>query len=461
MVEQFSTVLKNLITTYPNKGYDKILNYNINEYLKKAKLESSATEKSNTISFSTRVKVWLRDTIYSFQSHSAVKKLGLKNAVILFLGNTIDTREMVPLYKALVNNKVDCFLFSNKHHIYSQLKQQYNILYVPTKVATKGSLKLNSDKVNSIAKQIIANNYTKNIDWLNKVNKVIKEFSPKAIVSTNDLLPEQRIFNEAANSKNITTVCQQHGTINKGSAYAYSNSKYWFVYGQHTKDILSELGINQDNIFITGTSYLEKYVSNNTSANNTSIKEQQLVKNGNKPFLILFSGKGHSTTQENYNLQLEAVEMLIEKNSSNEFIIKLHPKEEVAAYKNFTMPNCKVLTHQEFTKHGYDLITLISVSQGVVTGMSASIFEAITMGKIVFTLDCLQEYQSYEITQNNISIHSTSNGQLADNFDKFITAPSHFDGLKKRATEFAQKYFHVNDVSSASRKVEVIKQLMF
>jgi hypothetical protein len=458
--EQFNIVLEKLAKEYPEKGYDKVLNYNINEYLKKAKLDNPVAEKNNTISFTTRVKVWVRDTIYSRQSYSAVKKQGLKNAVVLFLGNTIDTRELVPLYEELLNNKIDCFLFSNKHHIYTQLKQKFNILYVPTTVQKK-TLKLDSNKIGALAESIIANNYTKNIDWLKKANAVIKEFSPKAIVSTNDLLPEQRILNEAANKKSITTVCQQHGTINKGSAYAYSNSKYWFVYGQHTKDILEELGINKDRVFITGTSYLEKYVSNDTSADKVQIKELQLVKNGNKPFLILFSGKGHSTTKENYELQLEAAEELAKNNSNNEFLVKLHPKEEAIAYKNFTMPNCRVLTHQEFTNAGYDLISLIGISQGIITGMSASIFEAITMGKIVFTLDCLQEYESYEIIQNNISVHSTSKSQLADNFDKFISTPTHFDELKKNATAFAQKYFHVSDLSSASRKVEVIKQLVF
>lgn len=454
MKQEFKINLNKLSEKYPNAGYTEILDYNINEYF----LNKNISNQNSKVSSITKFKVWLRDKLYYKQSLARIKKLGLANPVILFMGNSIDDRELLPLYQELQKESVDCFIVTNKHHIYKQLAKKYNVLYLPVlKSENKTPVSfIAADYIDENVKQIIKVNIEKNIDWREKVEKIVNSLKPSLYVSTNDLLPEQRIFTYIANAKNVDTICQQHGTINKGSVMAYSNSKYWFAYGEHSKDILIELGYKSENIFVTGSSYLERYLDNTIKKAN----RKEGLESQKDIFLILLSGKGQSTTQKNYELQLEAIKQLIENNTDKEFIIKLHPKEIKEAYTEFVQANCMVISHNEFVNSKQNLMRLISASKGVITGISASIFEAIILEKPVFTIDCMNEYGKYDLIQNNISIHSTNKQQLKENFREFIKEPMKFSNLQKEAKEYALKYFNVEGETSAKKKVKIIKQIL-
>lgn len=460
MKEQFDTILKNLSQTYPDKGYDKILYYNVNEFSIEQNKRAVLNEDDIYMSLSTRIKTGIRNTLHFSKSFKALKKLQLKNPIIIMVSNNLQMREVLPLYKELILNKLSCFLLSSKYHIYKKLQATCNILFLPNKMLTKNNFKLNGKLSGTLAETLIGRYYKRNKDWLKKTHKIINSFNPKAIITLNDLLPEERIFNEVANLKSIVTINMQHGTINKSELFSYSNAKYWLVYGLHTKEILSSLGINEANIFVTGTSYLEKYIHQSTSTDKTTYKENELLVDGKPSFLILFSGKGHSTSQENYEQQLQAAKQLIQENPAQDFIIKLHPKEEINAYKDFKFNNCKVIGHLEFVEKQYNLLSLLSLSQGIITGISASIFEAMAMDKIVFTVDCLQEYGSYAIIENSITVHATHADELVQKFSKLENKPQYYNGVKEKAANFAQKYFDKGEKPSVARQVEIIQRLV-
>lgn len=460
MEESYTTTLNQLSKLYPKKGYDKILEYNVGEFFSSS---LGTTKKYPVVPLQTRLKVWFRDMLYYRQSNTKINKLNLKNPVILFLGNTIDTRELLPLYEVLEKAQIACFLLSNKHHIYKQLTPKYNILYLPVKPLTENK-EINFKQTDGISKGVttlIKYHYKRNTDWEQKAERVIKTYNPSLVVSTNDLLPEQRIFITVANTNKIPTVNQQHGTINNKPVFSYSNSKNWWVYGQHTKDILVELGLKKENVTVVGTSYLEKYIANSSEANHTNnFVQEEYFKKYKTVFLVLFSGKGHSTTQQNYEFQIEAVKQLAQENKEIGIIVKLHPKESTELYGSNTEENIKLFTHTDFTAKGYDIINFINTSKGIITGVSASIFEAIALQKAVFTLDSLEEYKTYDIINSDITIHNTTTEQFKQQIKEFIETPDKFNTTLQKAREYSLQYFSITEKSSASRKVEAIKRLV-
>lgn len=76
-------------------------------------------------------------------------------------------------------------------------------------------------------------------------------------------------------------------------------------------------------------------------------------------------------------------------------VIKLHPSQDLSKHKGLSLSHVYLLSHQEFTKKGFDLYKLIGQADALVTDYSSVFYDYMMMNRpIAFTLEDIDEYGS-------------------------------------------------------------------
>lgn len=364
------------------------------------------------------LKKYIINLVLNLYSRIVLKQ---KFSFILISTDITHQRELFPLYKEFSNSGYKCLLVTNKPYIFKKHFGKSTILYV------------------------------ENRHWKDEILNIIKLLKPRCLICANDLLSNQQYANEMAKKYGIKTFCLQHGAMSSLSKQLKaSNSDYWCVFGAFAKVLLFNSGIEENRIFITGSSYLFDY--RKKLGTNSKIMLDNFC-------IVLLSGHGHMISQENYRMQLEALHNLIGKNSEINFLIKLHPKESLEDYSAFTFSNCRILTHNNHVKTGLNLLEYIHRANSVIASFSSTVYEALAMGKVVFTIDCKREFRYAEMIDERVTIYSTSSHELEVNYSNYLNNRLANSGWRKNADKFINEYFYIGERSPAAIQASAIIEL--
>lgn len=252
-------------------------------------------------------------------------------------------------------------------------------------------------------------------------NMLLKRCNPKFVFIGNDLTFNGRLFTTIAKKYNISNGSLQHGNIYNDFLQKMHVVDTFYCFSSQSAKILAQ--DFKGRIVVSGSLFI------NSNLKSFITKSDQI----GEYILIAFSGHGHSTSKKNYKQQLKLILNVIQKNKNSKFIIKLHPKEKMEDYSDFSgLKNVTFLNHnKEFQQHS--IFPLLMNAKRVVTGISTVALEALILKIPVITLDPLNEYMESDLILNDVTNHA----KCFDTLDYLINNSD----CSNYSTKYAKKFF--------------------
>jgi len=232
-----------------------------------------------------------------------------------------------------------------------------------------------------------------------------------------------------------------------------------FVHGKDGEDTLRKLGYSKTRIELTGNpkyDNFQKYDKNNS--------KQKLAKNYSvekiKKLIII----AMSRWQKDDEIWISNLIKFCNKNDF-EIIIKLHPRyktmehdlseEKIKEIKN----KCKTLKF--FISYDYDLYTLLSAADIVITDFSSVGIEAILFDKPLVTANFSNiNFQNYPnksaFTKSNASIHVENFNELEKVLLKINNNTFDYKDLEKGRQQLTHRYNFLNDGKATQRIYKIL-----
>ena len=269
-------------------------------------------------------------------------------------------------------------------------------------------------------------------------------------------------------SLDVKTIGLQHGYIYpKSPMYShtnfYSNSNisgfifpdYLLVFGDYVKNLLTKIGYPNEKLITFGNPALFK-LQNFTGNFSENTLRKKLNISSNKKIILFTSGKmqRNYTTAGNYNFDEKIWESLLTnfKNSEEHFIIlKPHPTEtDVSIYetmqKQINNQNSKIIQHE--------LFELIQLSSVLVSVVSSSMFEAISLQKPVIQVKFMNEIHPI---LDNANVVLTSNiSDLSNSIIDMLNSTKQ-NIFKSNSNEFIKQHYGIPEENPELILKELIK----
>lgn len=374
---------------------------------------------------------------------------------LIHINENSHLREMLPIYNSLKNSLNVAFITSNPNTL--KVIEENNLKYInPYDLISfnlfekKNNLKYTqlSDSIKSIEhfdknktlSLFIKSKYiyfTRQLIWY---HKILNNYNPDFVIIANDMTPNGRLFCRVAHKKQIKSFSIQHGNIYDDWISKNHIVDNFFVYGKNSKKLIEKCSYKKINVFDCGSPFLEKILKNDKQIKiqNNEIRKRYNVKG--KYILVAFSGYTHLTSKENYFSCLNSLNKLIINNPSNEFIIKLHPKENLKDYRKITMNrNARVIkTTNIFSSWKYSIFSWLIGSELLITGSSTSAIEAMKFSVPVISMDFKNEYMGVGFRKKEVSINVNNEKEL---FSKFNSFKKINDSKKSKINKFLKDFY--------------------
>jgi hypothetical protein len=343
-----------------------------------------------------------------------------KNADIIFLTSSTDHHaqyiELEPILKA---KSIRWVYVTNKLKIYQELKRKRKCVYFLDNANNNhlNQFYVSSGDIETFEKALdlhIKKNFSYFKYLENQLLWMMNKLSPKVIITANELLIPHRIAIMLSKEKAISTICLQHGYISKTNIiYKEMLSDQFLVYGQVSKQAMLDMGYDEKRIQIVG-SLLYKIDLIKT---NPSLMYLNTEKNN---VLVALSGAGNSTSLNHHLKQIQSIDVLARFLPDVQFLIKLHPKDEISLYRVIKSENIRVVSHTEFVNNGGNFSALIAGSSAMITSVSASMYDAFKFGVPVCILDLENEYAESDVIQSKAVTYCKSSDELLNYIQQII-----------------------------------------
>jgi hypothetical protein len=265
----------------------------------------------------------------------------------------------------------------------------------------------------------------------------------KFMMVFNDLTFTGRTFAHLLKKTSCKSVYVMHGLLSDELIGSLHISDYYFIFGEYTRPVLTDHGIQNHQIFTTGTPYLEYYRKEKKSfplKNHIQTEDSA----GKKTILILLSGFGHTTSKTHHEAILKALASLIRANKEKyHFVFKLHRKDRKEYYQIITGDTTLAKAYEIFSfdhfKEKETIFDWIDLCDTIITGASTTAVEAMYLKKPVITVDLMQEYE-YETLhiRNGATYHTRTEEELMQAFLE-VTHPDFV--VKPEALTTAKEFF--------------------
>lgn len=234
-----------------------------------------------------------------------------------------------------------------------------------------------------------------------------------------------------------------HGLLSDEFIETLHIADKFFIFGEYTRPILTQRGVNPGSILTVGSPYLEYYVSNPQPS---GIKEAVLTSNSNgkKIALVLLSGRGHTTSSVHHEAIIDLLNEVIEKKKNEYyFIFKLHKKDYAdyyaRLYHNKNITGCFAIYSFDHFGGNESIFEWLSFSDLIITGASTTALEAMYLNKPVITIDLMHEYEhETPYIFNGGTYHCTNQEQLLRHLSELHAAGFK---LKQASVDLKENYF--------------------
>jgi hypothetical protein len=392
----------------------------------------------------------------------ANKKLPRKVDILIHINEKSHLREMIPIYNKLVKNYSVLFVTVN-HNALKAIKEaevQYLNLYYFFSIIDNEFFYSKKYEKNIILKGLketfthieneawgkdvitfLKNKRKKYYLQYNWYSHLFESFNIKYAFVANDLTSQGRLFTRIASSYNVETFSVQHGNIYDDWIGRHHIVDNFFVHGKSSAQLLKRIQHHNINILISGSPFLYEILINKNRIIEDSLLIRKKYDLDERYVLIAFSGHGHLTSREHYILCLESVNKLIRNNQSTNFIIKLHPKEQLSDYLliNNDAKNVKVIKEiNDSLFWNKSIFAWLINAEALITGSSTIAIEAMLLSVPVISIDYANEYNKVEFRKKEASINVNTPDKLNRIFKQFNELG---EDRKQKCSEFVTYYY--------------------
>lgn len=294
------------------------------------------------------------------------------------------------------------------------------------------------------------------LDLLDSLLTIFQNFKPKAIFLPYETGPFALAFIIAAKKFEIKTIGLAHAIISpKNPMYSYSRlrtlqdpfgfpiSDFTFVFGNHSKQVLTKAGYPKDQIVAFGNASffnLNKYVE---ILKNKPLHQKYGISKNKKIILFVteYLQEAYYKKYGKFNYDTQIWKYLLENFAGSKewfIILKPHPTENTNIYekilKNYNTPNFKIIQG--------DLFELIEISTLVVSIFTTAMMDAICLNKPVIrvTFDNFEHivpYDEFEV------VVSTELDNLTFWINEIASNSELSDKLKKNRPHFIKEQYNI------------------
>ncbi len=405
--------------------------------------------------FKQRFIHWLLVRINNFQLIFA------KRADVMFMTSHPDHHaQYLELESLLKENSIRWIYVTNKLKIYQELKRKKRRVYFLDN-ANKNSLNhFYVGPVNELDfEKAIDLHIKEHVGYFQYLESQLKwmmnKLSPKVFVTANELLVPHRVAIMLFKEKALYTICLQHGYIGKNNfIYKEILSDQFLVYGQVSKQAMLDMGFDKERIQIVGSLLYKDALPQFSSTTQTFLSIGKLN------VLVAFSGAGNSTSLKHHLKQIHTIDLLASYLPEVQFLIKLHPKDELSHYQNVNKNNIRVVSHPEFIKSNGNFIDVIARSNLMITSVSTSMYDAFKLGVPVCVLDLDNEYADSDVIQSKVVTYCKSSDELL-NYIQQIKHQNGYHTTIQAAKKYLSGFYYISEQTDTKTIVcnEIVKRI--
>lgn len=326
-------------------------------------------------------------------------------SVILFPIEPTHVNQMAPVISCLISNAIPFIIITTRVPIFRSLREKGLPVHILTVRSTstirdtflplKEIYRRSEGPLYLPARQLLSRYYRDLVSLGNEFFTLLKTVLPTYILIGNDLTWEGRLLARLAAKFNYRTGMIQHGLLGHEPVNKYHIVQDFFVYGPAFKAILLNDGLEGVNVIVTGAPYLDEMRAKDTDHPHPEIKRRFRLRD--RFVLVALSGFGHRTSVENYRLTLEWINRMIRNHPELEFVIKLHRKERIVAYKDFSgEQKSRIVDNKRGKDLPQSIFDWLKGCSCLITGTSTVAYEAMLCGVPVVSVDPLRQFEGVD-----------------------------------------------------------------
>lgn len=293
------------------------------------------------------------------------------------------------------------------------------------------------------------------LDTVEAYEGVKLHFKPNLIFVGYDVTLQGSTVVLLAKKDAVLTATIQHGS-NRSPDLRYSSAQYNFVFGPEYQQRLEAQTAGRIEVLAVGSTKYEKYSDSEFRA---TIHPELLGHQNLPPWLVALSGTGHAVSLKNHKAIITALEQAIAANPEEQFVIKLHPKDDEGHYEALRQLANVLIVNPNGALGHIDLADWIKLCKVMITGASASALEAFILEKPVITIDLNDELGATDFISEGVSFHCTNAEQLNHSINLIKEDGKALAVRKRLIQDFLSKYFCDFSIPASKRIAEWTNKL--
>lgn len=292
------------------------------------------------------------------------------------------------------------------------------------------------------------------VSYYETLQKLMKEKEINCVLLDSSGSITERVAIKAAKKLNIPCIRFLHGGLYMPTRkWDYPKNLYICIPNEDVKERLLELGAKEENIFLTGATFLE------------DLPEKKENKSENKQILFCTTSLVEESTmkKEKYFKIIENILSATKEIQKTDMIIKLHPseihkKEYEKIIKKLNLKNVRII--QKGTKK--ELYDLMNSSNLIITFYSTILLEANILEKptILITHEELSPTQKTRFKENKAVIKLEYNKDPKELIKKYLFNKEEIVALKEPRKKLIRRFFYKLDDKMPQRVVTKIEELI-
>ncbi len=264
---------------------------------------------------------------------------------------------------------------------------------------------------------------------LKMFDKIIEQYSPKALFVGNNITLAGNIISHKAERRGIKTFCIMHGRMN--DYLEFCKFDFFYLFGVNDKKNLIKKGILSSKLVVSGSPKIDEFLKEKRHKQNKKVSS----------ILIALSGSGHSITKQHHIQILKTLYDAAIKLTDVEFNFKLHKKDKLDYYKELRdLPNVFISEYDNpsVSSNIYDWISQTDI---LITGASTTALDAMIMNCPVITIDLQDQLKSVDFIKEKVSMHVTCFDELMLSINKISLRGDRYKNHLNIAKEYIQNSF--------------------
>lgn len=287
--------------------------------------------------------------------------------------------------------------------------------------------------------------------YIETMRHILDLEQPDIIVTLDDLSEVGNPTMMLGKSKEIPTLCIQHGAFREEDSFIFGPSlaDKIAVSGEYIKEFLIKRDVRPEQLVVTGFPKFDTLFQGEKLLN----KEEIYKKLGISPDkeIILFTTQPRKENEENAQAVFKAMKEFPDKH----LVVKLHPRE---SDKTLYLRIAKKIGLANFTiVRDFNLYDLLSICELNVTGVSTTGLEAMILGKPVISMNLKRVMDRYMGSGVTINVHK------ADELASIIKGVLENPQIKKDLNAARERYVYDNaykiDGQASKRVVDLINNM--